>query len=73
MRVITSYICPPIPMRGNDWAAYLEKHEGQDGAPCGYGFTKIAALEDLLSQLDDDKEYNAVVHAINDIEERGSK
>ena len=67
--VIVSYVCPPIPTRSADWCAYLEQDEGEEGAPCGWGVTKLGALEDLLSQLDpDDEQAKAVWNRINDIE-----
>lgn len=68
MRVVTSYVCPPIPDRGADWCAYLEKDEGEEDAPRGWGMSKLGALENLLEQLEDDKEADAVWSRINDIE-----
>ena len=69
MNVITSYVCPPIPIRSADWEAYLDCHDGDENAPRGRGLTKLGALEDLLSQLDpDDEQAKAVWNRINDIE-----
>lgn len=68
MNVITSYVCPPIPIRSADWEAYLERDEGDENAPRGRGLTKLGALENLLEQLEDGPEAMAVWRRINDIE-----
>ncbi len=69
MKVITSYVCPPIPYRGNDWCAYFDKYDGNEDAPRGWGASKLAALENLLEQLDDDEaDAKAVWDRINDID-----
>lgn len=46
MKIITSYDCPPIPVRGADWSAHWD-HLGEDG-PVGRGETEEAAVRDLL-------------------------
>ena len=71
MKVIVSYICPPIGVRSFDWQATLDRYNGDEpNAPRGFGVTKYRAMEDLLSQLDDSDEYDAVVEALLDHEER---
>ncbi len=46
-KIITSYIFPPIPYRGNDWVAYYDgdEEEGQRG----WGATEKEAIDDLKS------------------------
>lgn len=69
MDIVISYVCPPIPHRGNDWCAYLDRDEGNEGAPVGWGVSKVAALENLLEQFDDEStEAKAVWDRINQIE-----
>lgn len=69
MKVILSYICPPIPDRSMDWEAYIDNDDGNEDAPRGHGFTKLSALENLLEQFDgDEPEARAIWDAINDIE-----
>jgi len=48
MKVITHNICPPIPVRGADWAAYLDGQE--ESGPCGHGATELDAIVDLFWQ-----------------------
>lgn len=49
MKLILANICPPIPIRTYDWAAYFDGSE-EDG-PCGHGKTQMDALYDLLWQI----------------------
>lgn len=51
MKIVTQYICPPIPTRDHDWVAYEDGRE-EDGA-YGYGKTEQEAIEDLKGQTDD--------------------
>lgn len=45
MKIITSYVNPPIPTRSCDWIAY---HEGTGPeSPHGYGETELEAIENL--------------------------
>ena len=48
-----TYRHPPIPYRGSDWWAGLEGWE--PGEPYGEGETLLAALGDLLANLEDRK------------------
>jgi hypothetical protein len=57
-RVITHYICSPIPVRGADWPAYFDGCE-EDG-PYGHGATELDALEDLYWQVRTASEARAV-------------
>jgi hypothetical protein len=59
MKVITQHICPPIPVRCADWAAWFDGKE-EDG-PCGLGSTKEEALQDLFDQSPDIEHDIAVV------------
>ena len=45
-RIVTSFVCPPIPYRGNDWCAYRDGQEEAGGY--GYGETEAEAIQDLL-------------------------
>ena len=49
MKVRTSFIYPPIPIRRFDWCAVDdETYEG--GCPIGFGATETEAVADLLEQ-----------------------
>jgi hypothetical protein len=49
--IITVNVCPPIPFRGVDWAAYIDEW-GADSSPYGRGETEREAVCDLLEQLE---------------------
>lgn len=49
--VSLSYEHPPIPWRGNDWAAWYTIDE-DDTPDCGWGETADDAIEDLILQYD---------------------
>lgn len=68
MKVITSYVCPPIPDRSADWEACLDCHEGDEDAPRGRGKTKLNALFDLFDQIEDEDQMTVVWDRINEIE-----
>lgn len=51
LRVNVSYDPPPIPVRGSDWNAVVDGRE--EYGPVGYGATKMAAVQNLLDQLED--------------------
>lgn len=51
-RVITSYICPPIPFRNHDWAAYFSDDDGEECAVVGHGRTEDEAINDLIDNTD---------------------
>ena len=47
-KIITSYECPPIPVRDYDWLAF--RQDWDDGDLIGYGRTEQNAIDDLLEQ-----------------------
>lgn len=61
MKVTTSFICPPIPIRSMDWSAIdsntYDADCDQDGFfsrdPVGYGATEAEAIADLMEQLNE--------------------
>jgi hypothetical protein len=63
MKISTHFEYPPIPIRSFDWSAVdSETYDAdcdQDGffsaCPVGYGSTEQEAIEDLLSQIEDQK------------------
>lgn len=52
-RIVTSHICPPIPIRTSDWAAYFDGEEEAGGY--GYGATEAEAIADFISNLDEEE------------------
>jgi predicted RNase H-like HicB family nuclease len=51
MKIVTHYICPPIPTRSHDWVAFEDGRE-EDGI-YGYGKTEEEAVEDLKEMTND--------------------
>jgi len=49
-KIITEYVCPPIPIRTSDWSAVREGYE--PGDPIGMGRTEADAIDDLMDQED---------------------
>lgn len=49
MKVITSFVHPPIPCRRFDWEAHIQGEE--EHGPTGQGETEVEALRDLCAQL----------------------
>ena len=49
-KVITRFICPPIPLRQFDWYAAFDNDEPDDNGNMrvGYGKTQSEAIDDLL-------------------------
>lgn len=67
MKVIVSYICPPIPIRSMDWEATIDSYNGDEAnAPRGFGHTRVEAVADLASQLEDDLDIWLVQKWMND-------
>ena len=66
MKVITHYVCPPIPVRCADWVAYFDGQE--ETGICGHGATEIEALRNLLWQTVSHTEETAVQDAIDKLE-----
>ena len=63
MKIRTTCIYPPIPIRSFDWCAvdddtYDAEWDDERGfhssCPIGYGATEQAAIDDLLAQLEDE-------------------
>ena len=55
-KIVASYVCPPIPVRGADWVAHFDGDE--EAGEYGYGATKQEAVNDLIStygENDEDK------------------
>ena len=46
--ILTSNVNPPIPVRSFDWQAVRDGYEPSDAI--GYGATKQAAIDDLISK-----------------------
>jgi hypothetical protein len=51
MKIVTTHVYPPIPVRHLDWCAYIDGT--QEDGPYGYGRTEAEAIADLEDQLDD--------------------
>ena len=51
MKIRTSHIYPPIPVRHCDWQA-VDDDTYEAGCPIGRGATEAEAIADLLQQLD---------------------
>jgi hypothetical protein len=45
MKIVTSHICPPIPIRSVDWCAWYDGQE--ETGFCGYGATEEEAVASL--------------------------
>lgn len=52
IRVVTSYVCPPIPWRDFDWQAW-DDCLGADASIIGSGPTEAAAIEDFWFNWED--------------------
>lgn len=52
-KIITSYVCPPIPVRNFDWCAYEDGREEEGNY--GWGTTEAEAIADLKWQLDEEE------------------
>ncbi len=65
VKVMTKYICPPIPVRCADWAAWID---GMEETPHlnGIGATEVEALQDLLFMADGEDVADAVQAAIDE-------
>lgn len=47
-KIVTTCICPPIPVRANDWCAYFDGEE--EAGNYGYGATEDEAIADFLAE-----------------------
>lgn len=57
-KVNIQFVYPPIAIRAFDWCATFENDEPNDNGCmryAGYGATKAEALEELLTQFEDDQ------------------
>jgi hypothetical protein len=78
MRIRTSHIYPPIPLRNCDWSAVDDQTYDGPGCPVGYGATEQEAIDDLMAQIETDPQADPA-GAIDDIRadlaaiERGEK
>jgi hypothetical protein len=50
-KIVTSYVCPPIPVRGFDWCAHEDGCE-EDGE-YGWGETEEAAVKDFKQRYEE--------------------
>lgn len=66
MKVITHNVCPPIPVRCADWAAYIDGTE--EHGHCGHGATELDALVDLLWQTTNAAQELAVQERMDEVE-----
>ena len=55
MKIRTTYIYPPIPIRDCDWAAVDDDTYDGPGCPIGTGATEQEAIADLLQQIEESK------------------
>jgi hypothetical protein len=52
MKIVVSFIYPPIPMRQFDWLAMFDDDDG-DSPRKGYGATRQEAIDNLLEYGDE--------------------
>jgi hypothetical protein len=55
MKIRTEFVYPPIPDRQFDWSA-VDDDTYEPGCPIGSGRTELAAVKDLVQQLEEDYE-----------------
>lgn len=55
MKIRTSYVYPPIPIRDFDWSAVDDDTYDGEGCPIGFGRTEEDAIADLLAQIEDEQ------------------
>jgi hypothetical protein len=54
MKIVTEYVCPPLPIRFFDWRAYDgDTYDPENNNPTGWGRTKEDAIADLLRQIEE--------------------
>ena len=54
MKIHTTFVYPPIPIRDFDWSAIDDQSYDGPGSPLGQGPTEAAAIADLLQQITDE-------------------
>lgn len=47
MKIITTYVHPPLPVRTSDWSAH---YDGDEEGHVGWGATEADAVADLLDK-----------------------
>lgn len=52
IEIKTWNVCPPVPVRNWDWAAWVKDSDEETGLE-GHGATEQEAIEDLLFQLEE--------------------
>lgn len=60
IKVHTSHVCPPIPVRTMDWSAVTTDYDADcdqygfhSSHPIGWGGTEQEAIDDLLEQINE--------------------
>ena len=53
-KIVTSCICPPIPVREFDWCAFYEGDE--ESGQYGYGATEAEAIQDFKEYVQADRD-----------------
>lgn len=64
IKVHTSHVYPPIPIRGYDWSAVTDDYDVDFDSergyftnhPHGHGATELEAFADLLDQIEDERD-----------------
>lgn len=49
MKIVTTFVAPPIPVNFMDWEAVLDNYDGDD--KIGRGATEQEAIDDLLDKI----------------------
>lgn len=52
MKIVTTYVYPPIPIRSMDWSAVDDETYDGEGCPIGHGATEAEAIADLIEQME---------------------
>jgi len=56
MKIVTHFVCPPIPLRQFDWSAIDDDtYDGAEDSHCpiGYGATEAEAIADLMREIEE--------------------
>lgn len=53
IKIRTTHEYPPIPVRNFDWCA-VDDDTYEPGCPIGWGLTEKAAIDDLMTQIEED-------------------
>ena len=52
MKIRTTFVYPPIPIRSCDWIAVDDDTYDGEGCPIGSGATEAEAIADLMEKLE---------------------